>query len=349
MAKETERRREVVVGFFVLVGLLSAMVLIFAIGSEQHVFERRFRIVAVFGNVSGLRAGAPVFVAGVDVGSVAHISFVRGPAAAQGEPSVGRVQVLLAIEKRYSDQIRSDSVATIGSVGLLGDKSVDVSVGSPSLPEVEPGGSISTQDPLTLSDVLDRIEPIRAKFDKILTDLSEVTGKVTGENAPLPRAISSASDILDKIDRGQGTLGKLVNDPRIGERLDTTLGNANELVVSARAAFEQIRVATDELPATMAAARRVSEDVAKLSASLRESATKLPKIVDDVSVVAANLRTASSDLPMIADDARRGVKKATTVFDAAGKSIFLRGYVKESSPRLPVALDRVDIAPEESR
>jgi phospholipid/cholesterol/gamma-HCH transport system substrate-binding protein len=350
MAKGTERRHEVVVGIFVLGGVLAAMVLVIAIGSQQHLFEGRYRIRTVFGNVSGLRAGSPVYVAGVDVGSVDRVSFVSpSTRGEEGIPNVGKVEVVLALEKRFSPQIRNDSVATIGSVGLLGDKSVDISVGSPTAPEVQRGGYINSQDPLTLNDLLDRIEPIREKFDKILTDISVVTGKVADENAPVPMAIKSASEILAKIDRGEGTLGKLVNDPRLEDRFDTALGNANELILSARAAFDQIRVATTELPATMAAARKVSEDVAQLSSSLRESSEKLPVIVDDLSVVVANLRRASSDLPLIAEDARRGVKKATNVFDAAGRSFLLRGYMDDSKPKLPMALDRVDISPGEGR
>jgi len=349
MAKEAERRREIVVGIFVLAGLLATMVLVIAIGSQQHLFEGRYRIRTMFGNVSGLRAGAPVFVAGVDVGVVDRVSFVPSTKGEEGVPKVGKVEVALALERRFSPQIRNDSVATIGSVGLLGDRSVDISVGSPTAPEVEPDGYINSQDPLTLNDLIDRIEPIRDKLDKILTDISVVTGKVADENAPVPLAIKSASEILAKIDRGEGTLGKLVNDPRLEARMDTALGNANELILSAHAAFDQIRVATTELPATMAAARKVSEDVAQLSSSLRVSSEKLPGIVDDLSVVAANLRRASNDLPLIADDARRGVKQATSVFDAAGRSFLLRGYMDDSKPKLPVALDRVDVSPGEGR
>src|SRR5512146_1219905 len=99
MAKQDERRREVLVGVFVLAAISAAMVMIVMVGSEQRIFERRFRLRAVFGTVSGLRIGAPVFVAGVNVGSVDRIKFVPSetvqisPTPATPEPGAGARRV----------------------------------------------------------------------------------------------------------------------------------------------------------------------------------------------------------------------------------------------------------------
>src|SRR5689334_10727198 len=148
MAKETERRRETWTGIFVLVGLAAAMFMVFLLGREQRIFEKRFVINAIFGTVSGLRAGAPVYVAGVNVGAVERLRFVPGdtyqptadePDNAKPKPVglVGKVEVVMNVEQRFQDQIRTDSVATIASVGLLGDKSIEISVGSTVQPAVE--------------------------------------------------------------------------------------------------------------------------------------------------------------------------------------------------------------------
>ena len=76
MARETERRREVITGAFVLVGLAAVTFMVVLLGSQQRIFEKRFAVNAIFGTVSGLRAGAPVFVAGVNVGAVDRLRFV---------------------------------------------------------------------------------------------------------------------------------------------------------------------------------------------------------------------------------------------------------------------------------
>ena len=197
MAKDVERRRELIVGVFVLGSVAAAMAMIVAFGSQQNLFQRRYRVRAVFGNVSGLRVGAPVFVAGVNVGSVEAVRFVPAsqvPAEARApgeeiEPrrpvQVGRVEISLSIEDRFQEQIRADSIASIGSVGLLGDKSVDITVGSAGEAVVAPEEVLRSVDPLTLSDVIDQIAPIRDKLDKILGDVAQVTGNLTGEDTPV--------------------------------------------------------------------------------------------------------------------------------------------------------------------
>jgi phospholipid/cholesterol/gamma-HCH transport system substrate-binding protein len=329
------------------------MVMIFLFGSKQNLFQKRYKVRAIFGNVSGLRVGAPVFVAGVNVGSVDRLRFVSAaevsvePTPVPGEEAenhrpmqFGKVEISLDIEDRFKDQIRSDSVATIGSVGLLGDKSVDISVGSAGEAVVAPDDVLHSVDPLTLSDVIDRIAPIRDKLDKILGDLSEVTGNLTGEDTPIARSLRNVSSILDKIDSGEGTLGQLINSPTIGNRLDEVLQQVDSLAASVRTAAEQIQRATVDLPETMASARKVADEVATLSVKLRQTADEFPAIVKDLRVVTENLKIASQSFPSLAVETEAGVGKATQVFDAAGKTIFLRGYIDNSVQQLPTALER---------
>lgn len=362
MAKETERRREVITGVFVLVALAAAMFMVVILGAQQRIFEKRFRVNAIFGTVSGLRAGAPVFVAGVNVGSVDRLRFVPGdtyqptadePAGAPPRPvgQVGKVEVVMDVEQRFRDQIRRDSVATIASVGLLGDKSIEISVGSGAQPGVDDGATLRSQDPLTLTEIIDQIEPIRDKLDKILGDIASATGNLAGDDTPITRSLESMSNILDKVDRGEGTIGRLVNSPEVEDELTATLENARALLVSAQSTVDQIRAATVDLPATMVSVRKVADEVAELSVSLRESARRFPDIVADLQVVAANLKTASESFPLLAVETQRGVREATSVFDAAGKTIFLRGYVDQTTSKLPAAIERgdasIDMAPAE--
>jgi phospholipid/cholesterol/gamma-HCH transport system substrate-binding protein len=347
-----ERRRDTIVGLFVVVSIAVAMVMVALLGSEQGIFRQRFQVRAVFGNVSGLRSGAPVFIAGVNVGSVQSIRFVSPregrapltPMEAEGEftDRVGEVEVVLTIEERFRPQIRRDSVATIASVGLLGDKSIEISIGSAGGPEVQSGDVLQSEDPLTLTEVIDQLQPIARKVDSILTDISALTGTLTGKEAPVQRAIRSLGSILEKIDEGQGTLGELVNSKSIGDQLETTLEKLDGLLADARAATGDVQRALADLPPTMASARRVADDVARLAEALRRSADRLPAITDDVESIARNLERASRSFPMLAVDAEQSVRKASDVFDAAGRSIFLRGSIAEPASRLPAALGRSD-------
>ena len=351
MAKETERRRETVTGIFVLVALAAAMFMVILLGAQQRIFEKRFQINAVFGTVSGLRAGAPVYVAGVNVGSVERLRFVPADtyqptadeeATARPKPIglVGKVEVVMNVEEPFRDQIRTDSIATIASVGLLGDKSIEISVGSTAQPVVESGATLRSQDPLTLTEIIEQVEPIRDKLDKILGDIASATGNLTGEDTPISKSLQSMSNILDKVDKGEGTIGRLVNSPEVETDLTATLKNARALLASAQTTVDQIRAATGDLPATMVSVRKVADEVAGLSVELRESARRFPEIVANLEVMAKNLKSASESFPLLAMEAQRGVRDATTVFDAAGKTIFLRGYIDQTKAKLPAAIER---------
>ena len=111
------------VGAFVLASLLVFVGLVYMLGRSAGLFERQYRLVASFGQIGGLIQGATVRLAGVPVGRVGAI---RLP-----ESGSSKVQVDLLIARRVQDRIRADSVARIETLGLLGDKIIDVSLGGP--------------------------------------------------------------------------------------------------------------------------------------------------------------------------------------------------------------------------
>ncbi len=344
MAGGSERKREAIVGIFVLLAIGVAAFMIVMLGREQRIFEERFVLRAIFGNVSGMRAGAPVFVAGLSVGTVEQLRFVEpgqarradgpragGPIGDSGQ--VAEIEVVLKIEERFRPQIRLDSVATVGSVGLLGDKSIEISVGSGAEPMVERGAVLTTVDPMSLTEVLDEVQPMASKLDQILGDIAGLTGEMTSEDSALMAGLDSLSDILQKIDRGEGTIGSLVNSPKTVDELDELLASANETI-------EGIRAATVDLPPTMASVRQVAAEVEQLSVSLRRSAERFPAITVELEEIVHNLRLASEALPTLSVQAEQGVRKATDVFDAAGRSILLRGNMPAEPDRLPTGLSR---------
>ena len=118
--------RQLRVGAFVLAGLLVFFGLVYMLGRTAGLFERQYRLVADFASVGGLIQGATVRLAGVAVGRVGAI---RLP-----EAGADKVRVELSIARRVRDRIRADSIARIETLGLLGDRIVEVSLGSPGAP-----------------------------------------------------------------------------------------------------------------------------------------------------------------------------------------------------------------------
>jgi phospholipid/cholesterol/gamma-HCH transport system substrate-binding protein len=117
---ERERRLSLVVGIFFLVALLGFAVIVLSLSTRTGVWEQHYELVARFSDVQGLIASAPVRLAGMRVGQVKRVSFDIA------DPERPGLLVLMQINESVRERIRSDSIASIGAAGLLGDRVVDV-------------------------------------------------------------------------------------------------------------------------------------------------------------------------------------------------------------------------------
>src|SRR5438309_11367537 len=134
------------VGLFVLVALAVFLATIYALGARARLFEARYVVYADFTEVGGLTEGATVRLAGVQIGRVAGVHL-------PGEPG-GKVRVDLNIARRYAARIRKNSVARIETQGLLGDKVVEITVGTAAAPALAAGDVLVARDPADFGRVL---------------------------------------------------------------------------------------------------------------------------------------------------------------------------------------------------
>src|ERR687884_335862 len=118
---------QVRVGIFVFSSLVILAGAIFVLGSRTQYFQPQYTLRAVISNVGGLFEGAGVYLAGVQVGRVGEVRFFEDVAAK-------KVLVVLKIARNAQDRIRRDSVASIATAGLLGDKYIDITLGSENEP-----------------------------------------------------------------------------------------------------------------------------------------------------------------------------------------------------------------------
>src|SRR5215510_1465228 len=111
-----------------LFAVAMAALLIFLLSGEGGFFWQRYGVKTVFANVAGLKAGAPVRLAGVEIGSVKEVEFAGD-----------RVEVLMEVRKNMAPRITTMSVASLGSVSLLGESAVDITASSQGTPVPEWG------------------------------------------------------------------------------------------------------------------------------------------------------------------------------------------------------------------
>jgi phospholipid/cholesterol/gamma-HCH transport system substrate-binding protein len=226
---------ELKVGIFIVVIVCLFGVGIFAIGSHQKYFQRQYTLWASYSNIKGLISGAPVSLAGLTVGRVNAIVFSR-------DPRDKTVKVELKINKGVQDRIRGDSLATIQTMGLLGDKYVEISLGSPDQPMLQDEGRIASANPIDLSEYAAKVEETINVVNTILLDIKEISGQIKGGKGlvhailydpaggemvkDLAGTVQSANKIVKKVERGEGTLGALISDPTVYEDLKVILGGA---------------------------------------------------------------------------------------------------------------------------
>jgi len=252
-----------VVGLFVFVSLLvGAGFIVFMGGSTSIGGEVRFK--TFFTDVRGLNIGAPVYLSGIQVGRVTDFEFPTEEIKQKAGFDTGIVAVL-SIYKQHRDRVKQDSESNITTMGMLGDKVVVVSAGTPSLPALEPsemmkarqakdlgdyflkGGNLVdnlNQTAIGLNEVLaqlneqGRVSAILANLERITKQLDKTTQNLNNPNSTLgglikggPEddlgpALKSLRRIVEKIDKGQGTLGALVNDTSLHEDMRILLGGA---------------------------------------------------------------------------------------------------------------------------
>jgi phospholipid/cholesterol/gamma-HCH transport system substrate-binding protein len=185
-------------GLFIVSTLLIFTAGAFWIGEKQFLFHSTYRLQAEFQNVAGLNGGAEVRVGGIHEGTVRQIQLPMRPNE--------KVRVLMDMEKPTRSVIKNDSVATIQSEGLVGDKFVEISFGSETSPQVNDGDTIQGRPPLQISDLLNKT--------------SEVLDTTKGAIDNVNQTASNLNSITTRINQGQGSIGALINDKKIYQNMN---------------------------------------------------------------------------------------------------------------------------------
>ena len=227
------------VGLTLAISLIVLAVGIFFIGGQVGFLTRTYTLKAFFADASGLRGGAVVQLAGIPVGNVSKFVITNSTEADHA------VEVTLKISRKYQNQIRSDSIASVETAGLLGESFVNVTRGTPGQPVVSPGGEVKTVEGADIkkivantNDVLTNLRGVSEQLSNVAHQISSGKGSI-GEliyNQDLynrmNRATRSLQQVADNLSAGHGTLGKLLSDETAYDKLNTALDRVNQVVDS---------------------------------------------------------------------------------------------------------------------
>jgi len=168
-------------------------------GGGTSIFENKRNFSVFFENVQGLTPGSPVWISGVEVGNVRSITF---------DKSLRKIEIVGRVQEKVWHLVAADSKVKIGSIGLIGDKFLEIIPGDPSSPALEDNG--------------------------VLTAIEDDIGKVFREGSDAISSVKeiarSFSEILDKINSGENTLGRMLSDDSLYNSLNATLTSLSEAV-----------------------------------------------------------------------------------------------------------------------
>lgn len=192
------------VSSLILVALLVLGVALYKLGQAVNLFSERYELQAFLKEAGGLRIGGQVMVAGQLAGTIKDIKLLP-----VDNDTSRNVQIRVSVDRNLQEQVRGDSRARVKTLGLLGDKIIDISPGTPRRAPLEDG------DTLLVTEALD--------YDQILTKAASAVDDVVALTKDMRTLTASLVS-------GKGTIGQLLTNPALYNQLESTLGRTNALL-----------------------------------------------------------------------------------------------------------------------
>ena len=261
---EVNVRKRMAVGLFISIGLAILIVAVFTIGGQHKAFVKSIRLHIIFDNVQGLQPGNNIWLSGMKVGTVKSIGFYGN----------SQVAVILNVEKQAQPHIRKDSRARITTDGLVGNKIVVIDGGSDEAPIVADNDSLQSEH---LAGTQELMNTLQASNSNLL----EITGNL--------------KTISKKLTESQGTLGQLINDPAIADRLRGSIDNLRNATAGSEAMIANLKDFSERLRQPGGLASQLATDTTIFS-HLRGAVTRLDEAAAQVHDFSTSLQTAGAGL-----------------------------------------------------
>ena len=246
--EQDQQRR---VGFFLLIGLVALVFSVFVLGGDKRILRSYVKIYAKMPQVQGLNLGSLVSLAGIPIGNIREIVF---------DNDRKNVRITMKVQESFLEALRKGSTIEVRTQGALGDKFVYITPGPIDAEQLRDGDYIemsNTQDLMgvlsekgaeaakvfdVLNETLLTLKSINNgnKISSILSNLKDSSDQIkemakesksfisdmkAHNSQNINSAVARLNSILTKIDKGEGTLGGLINDPSVHEQLKKILGS----------------------------------------------------------------------------------------------------------------------------
>lgn len=260
--KDKTTKRTVIVGIFILLGVIIFAVGILTLGGQRKSFVQSVKVKAIFHDIGGLAKGDNVWYSGVKVGTIKSITFIDH----------SRIEVLMNIEKASREFIHKDVKAKISSDGLVGNKIIALTGGTTTVPAIEDGDIITVQVAISTDEIMNTLQVNNKSLVEITSNLKEITGKIM---------------------KGEGSIGKFVNDETIYNDLQGTIATLRKTAANTQMLTEGLAEYSAKLHTKGTLANDIVSDTVVFF-KLRSTISQMETIAQGVDSVVLNLRDAST-------------------------------------------------------
>ena len=263
------------VGLTVIFASLVLALLLFLMSGTSGLFAHRITLISYFDNASGLREGAPVRFSGVDIGNVVSIRVVPDK-----DKQATPVEVIMKVSTKYGFNLRRDSVTSLDTAGVLGETFMDIDSSQAIDHPAQDGDTLRTS--------------IHPDFNEVVR-----SGQSTLQN--MDALLKRADRILAFAESGKGSLGKLIYDPTLYDRLSQTVAELNGMVdqiAKGKGSLGQLinsNDAYDKFVATLDKMNGVIDDLQQGKGTAGKF-LKDPALYDNANQTIVNLKQVSQDL-----------------------------------------------------
>lgn len=343
---DTSRRLALKVGVFVALGVAIAFAIVVTLGRERLWFKRKVTFRSAFPEVAGLKEGALVRLGGRDVGIVESIRFADGPGPR------GVLVVTYRVQADYARRVREDSVARILTQGLLGDKLLDLTLGSLDAPPVPDGGWVDSVPPADVAELLAAATDAAQRTRDLIGRLDRAVAGVEGAGGigDAAAALAGVRRIVERIESGPGTLHDLVYGDAVSAQAARTLAAVEDAAGEVDRVLSVIRVdapAADVLVDSARAARNLAALTGALDAdALRRASRDLAEIVANVRAGRGSLGGLIMDPTLYEETKRLLVNiRRNRILSALARYLISRSEDSRVMDARPDAVERIEVRP----
>ncbi|CAN5409447.1 N/A [soil metagenome] len=298
---EPDQGKKLKVGAFIVGGFIIFVIAIFIIGSKQNLFTSTFEINSIFESVSGLTEGATVNFGGIKVGTVSGISI----------ESSTKIRVIMTINSNVKEYIRKDSKVSISSEGLVGNKIVEISSGSPMFLSVDNGEYLASTKPISAEDIFKAL-------------------KESGDNAKV--ITGKMSDMIDSINGGKGTIGQLLTNESLYRNIDSTFAgfasstkNVNNILFKVSSSVDLL---TNDFRNLSSSIDNVTKNISEITDKLNSSRSLVGTLLTDTNV-AVGIKNTISNITSTSQNLERATFGFYQNMEALKHNFLFKGYFED--------------------